>query len=223
VIATLIVLAKAPLPGRVKTRLTPPLRPEEAAALACAALEDTLAAMAGSRLAERLVVALDGEPGHWLPAEFEVIAQRGEGQAERLAAAFEDVGDPALLVAMDTPQVTPQLLDAGLARLADGADAVFGPATDGGYWTIGLARPDARVFAGVPMSSSHTGAAQRARLQALGLATHHLPPLRDVDTFDDARSVAALAPDGRFAAVLRTYSAADAANRTPVISSQRAR
>ena len=115
------------MPGRVKTRLTPPLSPEEAAALACAALEDTLAAMAGSRLAERLVVALDGEPGGWLPAEFELIAQRGEGQAERLAAAFEDVGDPALLVAMDTPQVTPELLDAGLARLADGADAVLRP------------------------------------------------------------------------------------------------
>ena len=72
VIATLIVLAKAPAPGRVKTRLSPPLRPEQAAALARAALEDTLAAMAGSRLAERLVVALDGEPDGWLPAGFEV-------------------------------------------------------------------------------------------------------------------------------------------------------
>jgi rSAM/selenodomain-associated transferase 1 len=220
VIATLIVLAKAPLPGRVKTRLTPPLSPEQAAALAQAALEDTLEAAVESR-AERLVLALDGEPGDWLPPEFDVIAQRGDGQAERLAAAFDDVGGPALLIAMDTPQVTPELLDEGLARLSDGA--VIGPATDGGYWTIGLARPDARVFAGVPMSTRRTGAAQLARLAALGLVTHHLPPLRDVDTFEDARSVAALAPDGRFAAALRTYSAADPANRTPVMSSQRAR
>ena len=221
--AALIVLAKAPEPGRVKTRLTPPLAPEEAAALACAALEDTLAAMAGSVLAKRLVVALDGEPGSWLPPGFELIAQRGQGQAERLAAAFEDVGGPALLVAMDTPQVTPDLLDAGLAWLALGAGAVFGPAPDGGYWTIGLAQADARVFAGVPMSTRTTGAAQLARLAELGLVTRHLPPLRDVDTFEDARSVARLAPEGRFAAALRTYSAADPANRTPVISSQRAR
>ena len=88
---------------------------------------------------------------------------------------------------MDTPQVTPELLDAGLARLANGADAVFGAATDGGYWAIGLARPDPRVFDGVPMSEPHTGAAQRARLRALGLETHYLPLLRDVDTFEDAR------------------------------------
>jgi rSAM/selenodomain-associated transferase 1 len=220
---TLIVLAKAPVPGRVKTRLTPPLTPERAAEVARAALEDTLAAVAGSQLADRRVLALDGQPDGWLPPGFDVVGQRGDGQAERLAAAFDDVGGPALLIAMDTPQVTPQLLDAGLARLADGAGAVFGAAADGGYWTIGLARPDARVFDGVPMGERHTGAAQRARLRALGLATHHLPPLRDVDTFEDALAVAASAPDGRFARALRAYSAAEPANRTPLMSSQRAR
>jgi uncharacterized protein len=204
---TLIVMAKAPAPGRVKTRLTPPLRPDQAAALACAALEDTLAAVAGSRLADRLVLALDGTPGDWLPAGFDVIAQRRGGLGERLAGAFETVGGPALLVAMDTPQVTPALLDAGLLSLAIGADAVLGAATDGGYWAIGLARPDARVFEGVPMSERHTGAAQRMRLADLGLSTHYLPSLRDVDTFDDARFVAAAAPRGRFAAALRAFAA----------------
>ena len=224
--AALLVIAKALVPGRVKTRLTPPLCPEQAAALARAALEDTLAAVERSRLASRRVVVLDGEPDGWLPAGFELIAQRGDGLAERLAAAFEDIGGPALLVAMDTPQVTPELLDAGLAGLAHGADAVFGPATDGGYWTIGLARSDARVFDGVPMSRPHTGAAQRARLAALDLETHYLPLLRDVDTYEDARSVAAAAPGGRFAAALRDltrYSTAEPAHSAPVISSQRAR
>ena len=76
---------------------------------------------------------------------------------------------------MDTPQVTPELLDAGLAGLADGADAVLGAAHDGGYWAIGLERPDARVFHGVPMSEPHTGAVQRERLAALGLRDA-LPP-----------------------------------------------
>jgi len=204
--ATLIVMAKAPVPGRVKTRLTPPLRPDQAAELAGAALQDTLAAVAGARLADRRVLALDGEPGDWLPAGFELIAQRGDGLAQRLAAAFEDVGGPALLVGMDTPQLTPELLDAGLAGLLNGADAVFGPAPDGGYWTIGLARPDRRVFDGVPMSERHTGAAQSERLIALGLTTHYLPPLRDIDTYDDARSVAAAAPGGRFAAALRALA-----------------
>ena len=224
--ATLIVIAKAPVAGRVKTRLTPPLRPDQAAALACAALEDTLAAVADATLADRRVLALDGEPGDWLPAGFELVAQRGDGLAERLAAAFEDVSGPALLVGMDTPQVTPELLDTGLASLADGADAVLGAAPDGGYWAIGLERPDARVFAGVPMSQRHTGAVQRRRLNALGLVTHYLPPLRDVDTFVDARAVAAAAPGGRFAAALRdltTYSSAEPANSAPLISSQRAR
>jgi rSAM/selenodomain-associated transferase 1 len=201
--ATLVVMAKAPVPGRVKTRMTPPLRPEQAAVLARAALEDTLAAVGRSRLAGRRVVALDGEPDGWLPDGFELVAQRGDGLAQRLIEAFDDIGGPALLIGMDTPQVTTGLLDAGLAALAGGADAVLGPATDGGYWAIGLARPDPRVFDGVPMSRPDTGAAQRARLVELGFETHYLPPLRDADTFEDARSVATAAPGARFAAAVR--------------------
>ncbi|HET6551139.1 MAG TPA: DUF2064 domain-containing protein, partial [Solirubrobacter sp.] len=113
----LIVIAKAPVPGRVKTRLSPPCTPAEAAALASAALHDTLAAALRARRAGRRVVALDGAAGPW--PGFEVIPQRGRGLDERLAAAFEDVGGPAFLVGMDTPQVTPVLLDAGLAAVED--------------------------------------------------------------------------------------------------------
>ena len=196
------MIAKSPVAGRVKTRLTPPCTPEQAAALACAALEDTLASAAAARRPGRRVVVLDGEPGPWLPPGFEVVAQRGSGLAERLAAAFEDVGGPALLVGMDTPQVTPALLDAGLAALAGGAGAVFAEAPDGGYWAIGLQRPDPRVFDGIPMSAADTGLRQRARLAELGLGLAVLPALRDVDTMDDARAVAASAPARRFAAAL---------------------
>ncbi len=197
----ILVIAKAPVPGRVKTRLTPPCTPEQAAALARAALEDTLEAAAGCSAGRRVVV-LDGQPGDWLPGGFDVIAQRGGGLAERLAGAFEDAGAPALLVGMDTPQVTPALLDDGLAALADGHDAVFGDALDGGYWTIGLKRADGAVFAGVPMSAENTGAVQRARLFELDLDPRVLPPLRDVDHFEDAIAVAALAPGSRFAAAV---------------------
>ncbi len=121
------MIAKAPVPGRVKTRLCPPCTPAGAAALAEAALGDTLAAVARSRRAGRRVLVLDGEPGPWLPRGFEVVPQRGDGLAERLAAAFADVGGPALLIGMDTPQVSPALLDDGL-RALDGADAALAPA-----------------------------------------------------------------------------------------------
>jgi len=197
----LLVIAKEPVPGRVKTRLTPPCSPEQAAQLAAAAIADTLAAVRAVRRHVRRIVVLDGEPGPWIPDGFEVLAQRGEGLAERLAAAFEDCGGPAFLVGMDTPQVTTAHLDAGLDAVRDG-DAAFGAALDGGYWGIGLRAPDARVFEDVPMSEDTTGAVQRARLAILGLQTAILPPLRDIDTIEDARAVAREAPDGRLAAVL---------------------
>jgi rSAM/selenodomain-associated transferase 1 len=195
----LIVIAKAPVPGRVKTRLCPPCTPVEAARLARAALQDTLDAASRSTRAGRRVIALDGAPGPWVPAGFEVIAQRGDGLAERLSAAFADVGEPAFLVGMDTPQLTPALLDDGLAAVADG-DSAFGAALDGGYWGIGLRRPDPAVFAGVPMSTARTGAVQRAQMALLGLHPRVLAPLLDVDTFQDALAVAAQAPGTRFAA-----------------------
>ena len=196
----LLIIAKAPVPGRVKTRLTPPCTPEQAAGLAQAALEDTLAAAVAARLPARRVLVLDGEPGAWLPAGFELIAQHGDGLAERLAAAFEDAGAPAVLVGMDTPQVTPDLLDHAIGELQrDGVDGVFGAATDGGYWTIGLRCADPAVFDGVPMSADDTGAVQLARMADLGLRVTSLPPLLDVDSIEDAHQVAALAPRGRFA------------------------
>jgi len=197
----LLVIAKEPVPGRVKTRLCPPCTPVQAARLARAALQDTLAAGAAADGAGRRVLVLDGRPGAWLPAGWEVIPQRGDGLAERLAAAFADVGPAAFLVGMDTPQVTAAQLSAGLAAL-ERAQAVFGPAADGGYWSIGLREPDPAVFARVPMSRPHTGATQRARLSALGLRTVDLPPLLDVDDIASARAAAAAAPAGRFAAEL---------------------
>lgn len=200
--AALVVMAKAPVPGRAKTRLCPPLAPAEAAAIAEAALADTLQAVAWTPAARR-IVALDGAPGPWLPAGVELIAQRGANLGERLANVVTDVGGPLLLLGMDTPQLTRALLCHALEALAAAqTDAVLGPTADGGYWTIGLAEPDRRVFDGVPMSTSATADRQRARLRALGLRTTELGVLRDVDTFEDAVAVAALAPWTRFAATL---------------------
>ncbi|MFB7511175.1 TIGR04282 family arsenosugar biosynthesis glycosyltransferase [Streptomyces broussonetiae] len=194
---TLLVIAKEPLPGRVKTRLTPPFTPQEAARLAEAALADTLLAVAATP-ATRRVLVLDGTPGDWLPPGFEVLPQCAGGLDERLADAFAHCEGPALLIGMDTPQVTPELLTVDFA----GCDAWFGPAQDGGFWALGLTAPDPALLRGVPMSTPLTGAVQRDRLVCAGLRVRDLPRLRDVDTADDARAVAALAPHGRFAARL---------------------
>ncbi|MFD8389076.1 DUF2064 domain-containing protein [Streptomyces sp. NPDC059680] len=194
---TLLVVAKEPLPGRVKTRLTPPFTPQQAARLAEAALVDTLQAVAATP-ATRRVLVLDGVPGDWLPAGFEVLPQCAGGLDDRLADAFAHCSGPALLIGMDTPQVTPELLAVDFA----GCDACLGPAEDGGFWALGLAEPDPALLRGVPMSTPVTGAVQRERLLAAGLRVRELPRLRDVDTVADAHAVAALAPRGRFAAQL---------------------
>jgi hypothetical protein len=203
----LVVIAKAPAPGRSKTRLCPPWTPAEAASLAEASLRDTLSAVASAGAGRRLLV-LDGEPGGWLPKGFEVRRQRGDGLGERLGNALLSVSGPALVVGMDTPQLTSGILNEAAGRLEEpGVDAVLGPAPDGGYWGIGLREPDARVFEGVPMSSAGTCAAQLDRLGLLGLETAILPALRDVDTHADALAVAAEAPGSRFARELARLSA----------------
>jgi hypothetical protein len=197
---TVAVIAKSPAPGMVKTRLCPPLSPDQAATLAGAALSDTLAAVVETP-ATRRVLILDGGLGPWLPDGIEVIPQRGGSLDERLAAAFEDLPGPTLIIGMDTPQVSPPRLERALRTLRS-HPAALGPAVDGGYWAIGLQRSDPGALRGVPMSSSHTLATQRIRLRSLGLAVAELETLRDVDTFEDALAVAEQAPGTRFARLL---------------------
>lgn len=211
---TLLVIAKEPVPGRVKTRLTPAFTPAEAARLAEAALADTLEAVAATR-AERRVLVLDGLPGPWLPPGFEVLPQCAGGLDERLAAAFAACAGPTLLIGMDTPQVTPALLAPALGPEAwQEHGAWFGPALDGGFWALGLAAPDPALLLGVPMSVPETGAVQLARLAAAGLRVGRLALLRDVDTAEDARLVADEASGGRFAALHAqlTATTADSGN-----------
>src|SRR5439155_3116666 len=200
--------AKAPVPGRVKTRLCPPCTARQAADIAAAALADTLAA-AGATPAERHTIVLCGQ--YEPPAGWRRVAQRGDGLAARLANGFADTARPhtaTLLIGMDTPQVTPTLLGAVAAGLAD-ADAVLGPAEDGGWWALALRDPaDAEALRGVPMSTPDTMGWTVHALRARGLRVGYGPPLRDVDTAADARHVAALCPGGRFAAAVHGNLAA---------------
>lgn len=204
--AHVTIIAKEPVAGRVKTRLCPPCTPEQAAAVAAAALVDTFEAVAGvaARTGARPVLLLDGDPQPWMPEEFTVVAQRGDGLEERLANGFRDLG-PGIIIGMETPQVAGNLDDA-LRWLERGCDSI-GLATDGGYWTIGLADTAAArltaVFDGVPMSRSDTGLAQLRRLHALRARVRMLPLARDLDTVDDLRAVASSTRVGRLPTIAR--------------------
>lgn len=206
---TLLVVAKAPIAGFAKTRLTPPLSPREGARMAAAALLDTLDAMRAAPVRER-VVAWTGELAEaeeadeiaTALADFTVVDQRGDGFAQRLAAAHADAfrfGLPIVQIGMDTPQVGPDRLTAAAARLTGPEDAVLGPAADGGWWALGWTDPwAAPLLAEVPMSTSRTGALTRDMLRHSGYRVHRLPVLTDVDTYDDALAVAGQST-GRFA------------------------
>ncbi|SBT52851.1 TIGR04282 family arsenosugar biosynthesis glycosyltransferase [Micromonospora auratinigra] len=215
----LLVLAKAPVPGRVKTRLCPPLRPVEAAELAAAALLDTLDAVRAVPDTTP-VLAHAGDPAGAVRgtelrrtlAGWTLLPQRGQGLADRLAAAHADAaaafpGRPVLQLGMDTPQADPGLLGAAVAVL-DGAAAVLGPATDGGWWALGLRDPAAATaLRRVPMSTALTGRLTRAALRGGGVEAVTLPELSDVDDWATARRVAEDAPAGRFAATVRRLAA----------------
>jgi rSAM/selenodomain-associated transferase 1 len=211
--AQVLVLAKAPRPGHVKTRLCPPCTPHQAAAVAVAALHDTLDAVdeAPAELVGRRILVLAEVPedsivdSDWWPRTgWELCWQRGTSLGERIGHAFSDTavsGLPSVLIGMDTPQVTGALLARCLDQLW-GADAVLGPAADGGWWLLGLRDPAAAaaVLAPVPTSRPDTGARTLAALSRSGLSVATAPVLRDVDTATDARQVAALCrADSRFA------------------------
>ena len=186
-----IVLAKQPRPGRVKTRLQSAFTPEQAADLAGCALRDTLRSVRAST-APRRVLVFEGD-ARGFDARVEVVKQRGGSLNDRLTGAFADLGEPTgrriLLIGMDTPQVSAALLDCDW----DGYDALLGLSEDGGFWAIGLRTPDAAsCFAGIEMSTRRTGAAQLARLISLGHTVKLLPPLRDVDEPADAEQVSRL-------------------------------
>lgn len=219
----LLVVAKAPVPGWAKTRLTPPATPQQAADIAAASLLDTLHAVRSVPGATPVVAVagrLDqacraGELRAEL-AGMTVLAQRGDSFGARLAAAHVDAagaagGRPVLQIGMDTPQVTAPLLGAcagGLNR-PGGPDAVLGPATDGGWWALGLVDPKhAALLGGVPMSRSDTGERTLAALRAAGLRVQLLPELSDVDDMPDARRVAAQLAGSAFAEAVEAVESA---------------
>jgi glycosyltransferase A (GT-A) superfamily protein (DUF2064 family) len=203
----LIIIAKETIPGRVKTRLHPPLSLEQAAELAAAAIQDTLAAVA-ELPATRRILAFDGNLFPPRSESYEIVPQVSGDLDARLGAIFDECEGPTVLIGMDTPQVSASDLAPVFDDWPAGVDAWFGPASDGGFWALALREPDGDLIRGVPMSRDDTGAQQLRRLHQAGLRVGFLPELTDVDTIANAREVADLAPDSSFAATLVSFGVA---------------
>ncbi|WNV82186.1 DUF2064 domain-containing protein [Umezawaea sp. Da 62-37] len=211
---SILVVAKAPVPGLAKTRLSPAVPPEQAADIAAASLLDTLDAVLATPGAIP-VVAMTGDLAaakrsdelRALLRRAIVVPQRGVDFATRLANAHADVahlnaGLPVFQIGMDTPQVTAELLDRCVGSMRH-VDGVLGPATDGGWWALGLRDGhQAGALRTVPMSRDDTGALTAAALRGRGLRLGRLPELSDVDDMGTALEVAAALPGSRFAEAL---------------------
>jgi uncharacterized protein len=210
--ATLLVVAKAPVPGLAKTRLAATVGDDAAADVAAAALLDTLDAMRDTPAAAR-VVALTGDLDRAARADeirsaladFHVVAQRGNDFAQRLAHAHVDAaaaagGGAVLQIGMDTPQVSADLLERSVTALA-GGQAVLGLASDGGWWALGVTDAAlADCLREVPMSQSDTGELTLKALRHRGVEVALLDELTDVDTIGDVAGVRRCCPPGsRFA------------------------
>jgi glycosyltransferase A (GT-A) superfamily protein (DUF2064 family) len=211
---TVLVVAKAPVPGLAKTRLAAALGDELAADIAAAALLDTLDAVAQTPASER-VVAMTGDLDRACRGgeirerleSFTVIGQRGDDFADRLANAHADAavsGQPVLQIGMDTPQVSEELLT-DCARALLTTPALLGLAHDGGWWVLGVADAvTAECLRDVPMSQEDTGAVTLGALRDTGISVKLVEELRDVDTVDDIPLVrAACRSTSRFAHVTR--------------------
>lgn len=196
-----LVMAKSPVSGQAKTRLAADVGDEAAADLAAAALVDTLAAVALTGLP--CVVAWSGLLARACRTDqvesalrrCEVVPQRGDGFAERLASAHHDaakvLGDARVVqIGMDTPQITADHVQAAATHLLR-YDAALGLAADGGWWALGVRAPGvASGLTEVSMSTADTGARTLQMLARNRASVALLEVLRDVDTVDDARLVA---------------------------------
>jgi rSAM/selenodomain-associated transferase 1 len=189
----LVIVGKAPEPGKTKTRLCPPLSPEQAATLYSAFLRDTVE-MGRSLGWERVTVIYPPATGartalrRLLPDGVHLMAQQGNGLGQALSNAFvrHDAGgfDRVVLIGSDNPTLPAELIETASAAL-DGHDLVIGPATDGGYYLIGMDRPHLAVFDRITWSTSLVYGETVERAHESGLSVATVPAWPDVDTFDD--------------------------------------
>ena len=201
--AALVIFAKAPIPGQVKTRLCPPLTPDEAAGLHGSLVQDVLersgvaAKGSGSSTFDR-VLACSPVSNHVFFKIMEerqgvrLISQVGDDLGDRMSNAFRSVFawgyERVLLVGTDLPSLSEASYAKAVDLLSD-HDLVLGPSLDGGYYLIGLRSPAPDLFVGISWSTDQVFATTTAKAEALKLKTALLPPCRDVDTIEDLKAL----------------------------------
>ena len=200
--AALVVFAKAPIPGQVKTRLCPPLTPDEAATLHGSFVLDTLerskAAVAKMKLPlDRYLACAPSSTLVFFKIMEErqgvtLIDQVGGDLGARMNQAFETMFargyKRVLIVGTDVPSLPLDHYQQALAQL-ESHDLVLGPALDGGYYLIGLKRAAPDLFVGIPWSTERVLGMTQEKATTLGLKTALLPAWRDVDTIEDVQAL----------------------------------
>lgn len=192
-LCALAVMTKAPRAGQVKTRLTPPLTPEEAAALNICFLRDTTAAISGAALAGGVrgiavytPVGAESAYAGILPPEFQLVPQRGEAFGERLIYAMEDLFrlgfESVCLIDSDSPTVPQHAFSEAATILAQSDEAVvLGPSEDGGYYLIGMKKLHRGLFEDIAWSTERVLEQTKERARKMNLKIHLLPAWYDVD------------------------------------------
>ncbi|MGB5745423.1 MAG: TIGR04282 family arsenosugar biosynthesis glycosyltransferase [Desulfobacterales bacterium] len=190
----LVVVAKAPVPGEVKTRLVPYFSPEEAAGLFRCFLQDRIREM-GQLKGIDLAVAYTPADARDLFARitsngFKLFSQKGENLGQRLNNVFIEkltrVYDAVSIIDSDTPDLPGSIVEQSFRILMSGeVDAVYGPCDDGGYYLVGMRRPHPELFEDIPWSTEAVLNITLKRAARLGIKTKLLPGWNDLDTFED--------------------------------------
>ncbi|MEP6607682.1 MAG: TIGR04282 family arsenosugar biosynthesis glycosyltransferase [Burkholderiaceae bacterium] len=195
----LVVMAKQPQRGQVKTRIAAVLGKERAAELCRVALLDTVAVASSIEDIVRVLsyapstAAAQGFFGLVAPS-FELIPQQGITLGERLAGTFSQMlkrHSPVVVIGSDSPDLPAALIERAFALLRSDADAVLGPADDGGYYLLGLRSMQPTLFERIDWSSPLVTSQTRQRADAAGLTVVDLPAWHDLDTVDDLRALIA--------------------------------
>lgn len=190
----LILFAKNPLPGKVKTRLSPPLSPEEAAGLYCCMLQDSLGmALSLHDITPFLFFQDDAGAAEYFAAsapEIAVAPQRGRDLGERMQNAFTELlgrgFSQVAIIGTDSPDLPPEYIYEAFDLLEyEHTDVVFGPAEDGGYYLLALKRVWEELFRGLPWSSDGLLAASVTTAQELCLGVSSVPQWHDIDSAAD--------------------------------------
>jgi uncharacterized protein len=184
----LVIVAKRPEPGETKTRLSPPLNPEQASALYECFLLDTLDLARRVEGIQRTIAFLPVDAEAYfrrLAPDFQLMCQEGDSLGERLDRALSrclSLGyRRAAVLDSDSPTLPPVYLRQAFQDLEDGAEVVIGPCEDGGYYLLGVTRRVPRLLREVRMSTAHTAADTIAIAAEEGLRLARLPAWYDVD------------------------------------------